>query len=139
MQFDDKPMGYWTRRHIATDPRWTKYYAPISLGPRLSAPEPGFPKLEPALRAASQYLYSPTAVGRFFDELEAWVSGTEARAAARKAEVDAAAARALAQEQAALKLRREIAEGEAYVQASLAKRKAEDEARRQRIFSGGSY
>ena len=131
MEFDDKPMGYWMRRHIANDPRWTKHYVPATLGPMLSAPEPGFPDLKPAFMASRQYLYAPDAVDRFFDELDAWVAAAPARAEARRLENQRSIAAAAAEFEAKAKLQREIRQSgidaQAEAEANRAKRREEAE------------
>lgn len=141
---DDKPMGYWGRKHIANDPRWTKYYASGSLGPRLSGAEPGFPKLEPAFPAAGgQYFYTPDSVDRFFEELDAWVGGAPARAAARKAEQEAAINAAAAEFEAKAKVQREIRQSgidaQAQAAAAFAARGEQIKAEINRVASATEY
>lgn len=101
--------------------------------------EAGCPPLVEAGRVGPTFLYLPHTVDEWVPKFVKWESEAPARAAARKAEAARAAQAMVEQEQANLKLQREIAEGQAYVQASLAKRKAEDEARRQQILTTGRY
>ena len=130
MQFDEpKPLGYWTRKHIANDPRWTKHYEPASLTSMLN--QGLVPPLAHAGRVNGQLLYNEGEVDAWLDKLDAWVAGQPARRAELEAERQAR--RRVAQEQQMAQIRREQQQMREFQQAQeqfLADREAHEAADR---------